>query len=325
MAKIVRLVIPKWAICHNVSASHTEVCPFLACPQVSLVFRGNRAIFAPVMYISSLDACSWFNNSGLYFNTNITETWSFMSAEWVTLSFTLFSYSQSPSHSLSLQLFFLFSSPFFLPHILILPFLLSFFLNLSLYLLYPGKTTFWEVNHQPILQLILWLISQLITLSSTFRLTWTISGSKYHFSPHSARERTTQMTTWRWWVQTAYEDRLCELHGPLQCISLTFVLLQCAYPGQDIQLKITALDQLSQITYGFVQITTQVRECSLVLRPFLAPVFDCLQLQKQSIPFLYSYCKWSKLKVGKAWKWGEKEWLSEGSEPINSMFATNIV
>lgn len=129
MAKIVRLVIPKWAICHKVSASHTEVCPFLACPQVSLVFRGNRAIFAPVMYISSLDACSWFNNSGLYFNTNITETWSFMSAEWVTLSFTLFSYSQSPSHSLSLQLLFLFSSPFFLPHILILPFLLSFFLN----------------------------------------------------------------------------------------------------------------------------------------------------------------------------------------------------
>ena len=129
MAKIVRLVIPKWAICHNVSASHTEVCLFLACPQVSLVFRGNRAIFAPVMYISSLDACSWFNNSGLYFNANITETWSFMSAEWVTLSFILFSYSQSPSHSLSLQLFFLFSSPFFLPHILILPFLLSLFLN----------------------------------------------------------------------------------------------------------------------------------------------------------------------------------------------------
>ena len=128
MAKIVRLVIPKWAIRYKVSASHTELCPFLASPQVSLVFRGNRAIFAPVMYISSLDACSWFNNSGLYFNTNITETWSFMSAEWVTLSFTLFSYSQSLSHSLSL-LFFLFSSPFFLPHILILPFLLSFFLN----------------------------------------------------------------------------------------------------------------------------------------------------------------------------------------------------
>lgn len=78
-----------------------------------------------------------------------------------------------------------------------------FFPQLSLYLLYPGKTTFWEVNHQPILQLILWLISYLIALSSTFRLTWTISGSTYHLSPHSARERTTQMTTWRWWVQTA--------------------------------------------------------------------------------------------------------------------------
>ena len=281
MAKIVRLVIPKWAICHNVSASHTEVCPFLACPQVSLVFRGNRAIFAPVMYISSLDACSWFNNSGLYFNTNITETWSFMSAEWVTLSFTLFSYSQSPSHSLSLQLFSFFPLHSFF-HIFLSShsyFLFSSTLTLPTlprqnYILGSESPTYSPADPQLYIQ----------TDVNDLRIDIPLQCQGKNNTDDNMEVVSTDSSTC-----DAYEDRLCELHWPLQCISLTFVLLQCAYPGQDIQLKITALDQLSQITYGFVQITTQVRECSFILRPFLVPVFDCLQLQKQRIPFLYSY------------------------------------
>ena len=140
MAKIVSLVVSKWATHCKLSASHTELytnpdCQFdrmfLASPQVSLVFQGNRAIFAPVMYISSLDACSWFNNSGRYFTINITETMSFMRAEWVTLPSPSFpSFSSSLGHLFLLHFF---SLPFSFPSQLFLPYNLPFFTQAKLH------------------------------------------------------------------------------------------------------------------------------------------------------------------------------------------------
>ena len=50
--------------------------------QVSLEFSGNQADIGPVLFVTSLDACSWFSYSDGYFNTNITETWDFMTARY---------------------------------------------------------------------------------------------------------------------------------------------------------------------------------------------------------------------------------------------------
>lgn len=41
-------------------------------------FHGNTAQVGPVLFITSLDACSWFGFNGSYFNLNIAETWSFL-------------------------------------------------------------------------------------------------------------------------------------------------------------------------------------------------------------------------------------------------------
>ena len=48
--------------------------------QVSIYFEDNEAIVGPVLFITNLDACSWFDFSGDYFNIDIVQTWNFASA-----------------------------------------------------------------------------------------------------------------------------------------------------------------------------------------------------------------------------------------------------
>ena len=60
---------------------HACYYPFtlsLGSTQVSMEFHGNAAQVGPVLFITSLNACSWFNFSGDYFNLNIRETWKFL-------------------------------------------------------------------------------------------------------------------------------------------------------------------------------------------------------------------------------------------------------
>ena len=60
---------------------HACYYPFtlsLGSTQVSMEFHGNVAQVGPVLFITSLNACSWFNFSGDYFNLNIRETWKFL-------------------------------------------------------------------------------------------------------------------------------------------------------------------------------------------------------------------------------------------------------